>query len=119
MSIWNYVFDNEWRQRSDIEALRNRASRTRTRMRSSRSQQDARVDQLEDEVGELALLSRALLTILREQGVVDPARLAEVMHDIDAEDGVVDGKTTLSTPRPASDSAPEGTSPAPKRRRRR
>jgi len=55
--------------------------------------------------------------MLREQGALDPARLAEAMVAIDAEDGAIDGKSSLSR---APDDGRQGDAPAaPKRTRRR
>lgn len=111
MSIWRYVFDNEIWQRMDIERLR---EGERTRARSQRRRQTEtkqRIGELEDEVEELALLCRSLLTALHESGHLDPAAFEEVMNRIDASDGVVDGRLTIEREKPAPQ--------APVRRRRR
>ncbi|MDG2224132.1 MAG: hypothetical protein P8L85_22310 [Rubripirellula sp.] len=102
MDFWTNLFDSDYRQRADIEALK-RKSKTRDFQEFKRmgGQQD-RIDALEDQVGELALLCRSLLTLLRENGTVKPERLEEVMTRMDAADGVVDGKFTPE-PKPNED----------------
>ena len=101
MDFWSHMFDNDYRQRADIESLK-RLAKNRRAMRAGGIQKiasnDQRIEQLEEQVGELALLCRALLTVLRETSAVDPEHLHRVMERIDAEDGVVDGKITPQTP---------------------
>lgn len=97
MDFWDHLFDNEYKQRADIESLkRSSLARKRARMRDRQQAQDQqkRIEELEDQVGELALLCRSLLTVLREDGTVQPERFQEVVKRIDAEDGVIDGKIT-------------------------
>ena len=101
MSIWEHLFDNEYKQRADIDSLKRISLSRKRRRRSDRQQtldQQKRIEHLEDQVGELALLCRSLLTVLREDGTVQPERFQEVMKQIDAEDGVDDGKITPKDP---------------------
>ncbi|MEE2937932.1 MAG: hypothetical protein VYA84_18240 [Planctomycetota bacterium] len=94
MDFWTNLFDNNYRQRADVEALKRQSkNRAAVDYRRIGDQQD-RIDALEDQVGELALLCRSLLTLLREDGTVKPERLEEVMRRMDAADGVIDGKIT-------------------------
>ena len=97
MSIFNYIFDNEWSQRSDIETLKQQnaslASRV-ARRRSSEAVQEERVAELEREVGELALLGKTLLRVLLEKGVSTGREIEDMMHHVDLEDGVADGRVT-------------------------
>lgn len=51
---------------------------------------------LEDQVGELTLLCRSLLTVLRENDLVQPEHLDTVLKRLDAEAGALDGKITES-----------------------
>lgn len=53
-----------------------------------------RIEDLENQVGELALLCRGLVVALAEAKALNETRLREVMARIDAEDGVVDGRVT-------------------------
>lgn len=94
MSVWNYILDSEFSQRSDIEDLKRRAATIADQQRSRTRESQERIEQLEQEVGELALLCRALLTILRENGTIRPEAFEEVLRKIDLEDGVLDGKVT-------------------------
>jgi hypothetical protein len=114
VSILDYLFDHDWRQRADIERLKaEQAHRRRQEARSS-LRSGRRLDDLEARVGELTLLCRALAVVLRETAVVDPDVLAETMQRLDAEDGVADGRVTPGTDRPAAREAPR-----PGRRRKR
>ena len=72
---------------------------------------------LETEVSELALVCRTLLTVLRENAIVDPVTISETMRRIDLEDGVADGRVTPEAERPAAREARE--SPGPSRRPKR
>lgn len=110
MDFWDHLFDNEYKRRADIESLKRssvarRASR-RHELRQIENQAE-RIEQLEDRVGELALLCRSLLTVLREADAVDPERLQEVMNQIDSEDGVMDGKITPQPPPEDPPAAPD------------
>ena len=69
--MWEYLFDSEWKQRTDIEALRAVQTKSGSHIRRRAKELEKRVEWLEHEVGELALLCRSLLTLLREGGVVD------------------------------------------------
>lgn len=100
MSIWNYVFDSEWSQRSDIESLKEQAQAARARMDHERRDTRDRVAKLEQEVGELALLCRAMLQVLSENGGIKPEQLHAAMEKIDAEDGVIDGRVKPERERP-------------------
>ncbi|QDV83393.1 hypothetical protein [Planctomycetes bacterium TBK1r] len=106
MDFWDHLFDSDYKRRADIEKLK-RSVRRRSAARSHDiqqvDQQAKRIDQLEQHVGELALLCRTLLTVLRENRLVEPEQFQEVMNRIDAEDGVVDG---MVTPQPPPDDPP-------------
>ena len=80
MSLFDYVFSGT-------------APHASTAVLVSRDTRE-RIEVLEKQVGELALLTRALMVALEEKGCVSHARLREIMDKIDAEDGVVDGQVT-------------------------
>ncbi|QEF98760.1 hypothetical protein Mal15_28150 [Stieleria maiorica] len=110
MDFWDQLFDNEYKRRADIEKLKRTVHARRMARRHTADQidsQEKRIEKLEDQVGELALLCRSLLTILRENGGVDPQRLQEIMTEMDAEDGVVDGKITDPSPPDEPPDVPE------------
>ncbi len=110
MDFWDHLFDNEYKQRADTESIkRSSLARKSARMRDRHEVQDQqkRIEELEDQIGELALLCRSLLTVLREAGTIQPERLQEVMKLMDAEDGMVDEKITPKSP--PSDDPPVAT----------
>ena len=101
MSFWNYVFDNDYRQRADIESLRDRsrrqqriASTAARRARRQSTELQEQVEELEEQVGSLLLMNRALLAMLRRQPDWSEEAFAKVLHDIDMEDGKLDGKVS-------------------------
>lgn len=101
MDFWDTFFDSDHRQRRDIESLRkSEAARKRAENRNLRSldDQQARIEALEQQFGELRLVCQTLLTTLKESGTVKPEQISEVMHRIDAADGVVDGQSTPRGP---------------------
>ena len=111
MTFWSYLLDNEYSQRKDINDLRDK-SRVRARqLRRQAHKSKERLQNLEEQVGELALLTRALLTYLRENGGIDPDKFIDVLERVDLEDGVLDGKLGENPPPP--------TAPHPARRRHR
>lgn len=121
MSVFDYVFDNEYRQRYDIENLRHAANNARRRQSRARRETKERVAELEQEVGELALICRTLLTVLRETDGFDEERFQQVFADIDAEDGVLDGRVTPESNRPKikAPKSDDEKSKAPRKRRRK
>ena len=101
MSIFNYLFDNEWRQRSDIEDLRERSRRQqyvarREKRRASSEIQalEYNVKELQEQVGELQLITRAMHQMLQSQNGWDESRFQKILVELDLEDGVRDGKVT-------------------------
>lgn len=58
---------------------------------------EARVAQLEDDLGRVALLTRALMDAILKKGVLSQIELAEMMTKADLSDGVRDGKLDLSS----------------------
>ena len=70
------------------------ASMRKQRMSESRVRagQNDRLEELEDELARMALLTRALSEACLAAGVFTREQLGEILHRIDAEDGVVDGR---------------------------
>jgi len=56
-----------------------------------------RVQQLEDDLGRVALLTRALIDAILKKGVLSQVELAEMMTKADMQDGVRDGKLDMRT----------------------
>ena len=69
------------------------------RMSSRRHERKVRdleeqIDELEDWLGELALLNQTMLKLLLDRQVVEPAALKQTLREIDLLDGVEDGRVT-------------------------
>jgi hypothetical protein len=102
MSIFNYLFDNEWSQRSDIEELKARSSRQHqvaarsySRTESKVRSLETEVDTLKDEVGALQLIVRSLVKTLETTPGWREEDFRENLMAIDLEDGILDGKAKL------------------------
>ncbi len=94
MSIFDYLFDNEWSQRSDIEELKSQTADLAGARGVADATQKARIKQLEEGVGELALLCKTLMRMLLEKGVCTGQEINALMKQLDLEDGVEDGRVT-------------------------
>ena len=57
---------------------------------------ETRVAQLEDDLGRVALLTRALIDAVLKKGLISQIELAEMMTKADMSDGTRDGKLDLS-----------------------
>jgi hypothetical protein len=57
---------------------------------------ETRVTQLEDDLGRVALLTRALIDAVLKKGLLSQIELAEMMTKADMSDGTRDGKLDLS-----------------------
>lgn len=75
MSLFKYMFDNEWLQRQDIEDLKLRSRAEARRNRRARNTADRRLEELEDEVDQLEVIVEALLELLTEHHGLDAERL--------------------------------------------
>lgn len=98
MGVMRYLFDNELLQRMDIEDTRDRLDLQRrldhTSRKRLRENVEGRIDQLENDVGQMALFLRTLFRLLAEKGAVTRAEVLEAARAIDAQDGAADGKYT-------------------------
>lgn len=92
MDFWSHLFDNDWRQRSDINDLQKRTQRAKTQLFRSQHELRAEVEQLQDQVAGICLFQRTLLSVLTERGLVSPEEFQKKMDQFDAEDGFLDGK---------------------------
>lgn len=61
---------------------------------------EQRIVQLEQDLGQAGLVIEALLEILESSGTLTREALADRIHEIDARDGVVDGRITPAPPEP-------------------
>ena len=57
---------------------------------------DARVKQLEDDLGRVALIARALMDAVVKKGLLSQVELAQAMNAADTADGTRDGKLDMS-----------------------
>lgn len=58
---------------------------------------ETRIAQLEDDLGRVALLTRALMDAILKKGVLTQVEIAEMMTKADMSDGTRDGKLDLSS----------------------
>jgi hypothetical protein len=89
-----------WQQTREIASLKEHAQAARLRLDLDARDSRDRLEALEREVGELALLTRALLEVLHENGGVGKEEILAAMARIDAQDGVIDGRVTPQHARP-------------------
>lgn len=101
MSVWKYMFDSDWLQRSDIERLDKAsyvlARRLGTAQRTARRLEE-RVSELEDEIGRLVLLNETLLRLLERKGHLNRNEFRALLVEVDLLDGVQDGQLRRKTP---------------------
>ncbi len=101
MSLWHYLFDSDYMQRADLESLKDRSRRqhlaiARSSARKTKriSELEGRVEELEEQVGALELINRALLATLRKSSDWSEEEFCNLLNQIDVEDGALDGKVT-------------------------
>jgi hypothetical protein len=105
-SVLDYMFDNEWIQRADIENLKSSTFQMRSsayRMQRKVINDAERIRELEDQVAHLTLINEALLRMLEKKGVFARDEFRSLLVEIDLEDGVHDGKLAP----PQRDAAPQ------------
>jgi hypothetical protein len=69
-----------------------RASRIATAMNFTRNRMKARIEQLEGDLGRVALLARALADACIRKGLLTSDELAAMIAEVDVIDGVPDGR---------------------------
>lgn len=105
MSIFRYMFDNDWQQRRDIEELRDQQYRMALDRvgESSGSASQKWVDEIASEVKELAATVHVLMQMLAEKGGLD---VAEVERRVDQELTPKPKAKQAQADRPAKPQAP-------------
>lgn len=91
-SVWSMLFDNDWRQRANLDALEAQTDTLSQRMASVDASADARIAALERRVAELALVNRTLVDLLVASGVVTSDAFDARLRALDLEDGALDGR---------------------------
>ncbi|GAA5496338.1 hypothetical protein Rhal01_02521 [Rubritalea halochordaticola] len=104
MSLFDFFFPEE-AQASHMRRLADVASRSEMQTRMARARQEQagmssakRIEALEGEVAQLAIIVEALLEKLSDDGTLTRSQLAQKVAEIDARDGVIDGKITPHEP---------------------
>lgn len=101
MSVFDYMYDNDWIQRQDIDNLRRSSMVLRSKMIRDGGRirnLEAEIDDLADQVGHLTLINEALLRMLEKKGVILRDEFRSLLVEVDLEDGVHDGKLTKPAP---------------------
>ena len=100
MSLFDFFFPEE-AQASHLRRLADTASLAHTQARLAQARSDRsrlgaekRVREVEEDVAQLTIVMEALLELFSEQGAVTRSDLARKVAEIDARDGVIDGKIT-------------------------
>ena len=74
----------------DKESLSRRAEVIGSRIRAGQ----VKLEELDNDVGELVIFQQAIVRLLIEKGTLTPQEIAEKVREIDLEDGVEDGRVT-------------------------
>jgi hypothetical protein len=98
MDLSGFLFPN-WTPAQRTE-LNQRASRLATAMNFTRNRMKARIEQLEGDVGRVALLAKALADVCVRKGLITHDELAAMIAEVDASDGASDGRLDLKALRP-------------------
>jgi hypothetical protein len=79
VSFLKFLFDSDYRQRADIEELRE--MQFRMALSSGGGASEKWVEEIADEVKELAAAVRVLMRIMSEAGMLDVARVRELVAE--------------------------------------
>jgi len=93
------LYDEFAKANSPYRSLEENARRRERASRRSRGELRQRVEELEYQLGTLMLLNRTLIRVLKERPDWNEARFAEILREIDLEDGQLDDRAP--TPREA------------------
>ena len=103
MSIWNFLsdFDNSYQGR-EITSVRKMSAVTRKTMsrryvknKDKFKNIDDRLEELENEVGQVTLYLMGAIEMLKKTENWDIDKFKQVLIEIDGKDGVEDGKASL------------------------
>ena len=100
MSLFEFIFNPD-AKRSDINELKSRAKRQQLlaaiasdQAKNKISTLESQVTQLQQQVGELQMISRAMLEMLKRNETWDDALFERTLLKIDLEDSIQDGRVT-------------------------
>ena len=92
MSIWEYLFDSEHRQREDILALEKQQAETATAAAVSRVSTSREVGNLGQHIARIDLTIEALVQVLERRGQLTREELRDMIVEIDLADGREDAQ---------------------------
>jgi hypothetical protein len=88
MSLWDYLFDSEYKQRDDINSLRAAAGA----VAGTASSTSRKVDALRQRIDRQELLLETMYRALIGRNVVTEEEFKDLVAQVDLEDGFEDGK---------------------------
>ena len=100
MSLFDFLMPevaqaSHLRQIADSASLANTQSRLQSARVAHKEQTSSRrIQELESEVGQLTIVVEALLECLEDSKAISKEEVAKKIGDIDARDGVIDGRKT-------------------------
>jgi hypothetical protein len=106
MDLSGYLFP-DWTPAQRNE-LNQRAARMAEAMNFTRNRLKARIERLEGDLGRVALLARALADACVRKGLFTPDELASMVREVDASDGVSDGRLDPEAFRASKNGQPPG-----------
>ncbi len=92
MSIFERMFDSDWKQRTDINELESLSKDLLGQLGDEQVDQRKQIRQLREQVAGLALVQRTILKVLSEKGLIAPEEFQEQLKQFDLEDGKLDGR---------------------------
>jgi len=87
MSFWNYVFDNDFLQRQDIENLKTRQASSTHRQMLAQASERHRIHELESEMSGMVLYCQTAVALMIEKGLITREEFARRMNEIGAATG--------------------------------
>ena len=95
MSLYNFFFPQQ-AAADHLQTLAQTQARTSRRDAHKSSIQSERIDELEQDLGYVALVLGSLLQKVDEKGVLSRDEVRETMTSLDAIDGVKDGRLDIN-----------------------
>jgi hypothetical protein len=108
-----------WFQVRGLRETNERLQSAYAKQMQHRAMQFRRIQDLEDELGRIRLLTFALADLCLDTGLVTLDEMKERLKKLDVSDGVEDGKLAPGRPLPGSPPEPPPAPPVPVVRRRR